>query len=781
MTLRANKIQSLGLCAFAFSLPLSGCHKKNQAPATSGAQASSIQLTGGDLIKNSSFETSASIPWQTSFSSPASGQARVEGGALCITIDNVGAQPWDAQLRHREMVAEEGHHYSTGFRIWANQPTMARVKLGKSGPPYSEYWFQDVPVGTEPKEVRYSFMMRGPTDAGIEFAYHFGGRLAKNAKLPLKVCIDDVHLTDPAFVPSENQQAEALPAVRVNQLGYFPKGEKVAVWVSNEATPQVWKLVDDKKQELATGKTKPLGQDSASGEALHEIDFSSVAVEGQAYVLEVNGQVSPPFSISPSVYQDLKRDSLQYFYHNRSGVPIALPFAGEAKWARPAGHAESDKKVPCGPGAGCSYELDVHGGWYDAGDHGKYVVNGGIAVWTLLNAYERARALGSLSRFQDGSLNLPEQGNRVPDLLDEARFELDFLLRMQVPEGHADAGLVHHKIHDIEWTALGIRPDQAEKSVKRQLRPVSTAATLNLAAVAAQAARLYRPFDAEFAARALKAAERAYLAARKAPNRLASPTDKTGGGPYDDTDLEDEFFWAEVELWLATEQSSYLEALKKNPYFNGKRSSHGLDWRQTELLGKISWLYAKGSSETAARKIQETQLLALANQYVEAALSQGYRVPYAPDSGGKYYWGSNGAVVNTGLVLGVAFDLSHDKKYLRAAEWALDYILGRNPLSQSYVSGYGVRPLRHPHHRFWAEQADPAFPPPAPGALSGGPNSELQDPYVQAAGLGGCPAQKCFVDHIDAYSVNEIAINWNAPLYWVSEFLDQVGPKEDVR
>jgi endoglucanase len=769
--------------ATAALLGSAGCHRKGVAAAPA-VGPSDAPLVGGDLIKNSSFETASSIPWQTSFTLPASGSARVEDGALCITIDNLGVQPWDAQLRHREMVAVEGHRYTTSFRIWANQPTLSRLKLGKSGPPYSEYWFQDIPLDSEPKQVRYSFTMRGPTDGSVEFAYHLGGRLAKNAKLPLKVCLDDVHLVDPEFTPAPGEQTEPLSRVRVNQVGYFPKGEKIAVWVSEEPTAKPWRLLGADGQVRASGSTVPLGIDKSSGDRVHDIDFSNFSGEGQGFVLEVLGERSPSFSILSALYSTLKRDALQYFYHNRSGVPIELPFAGDAKWTRPAGHAASDTKVPCGPGAGCNYELDVHGGWYDAGDQGKYVVNGGVAVWTLLNAYERGRLQGKT--FRDGELNLPEKGNKVPDLLDEARFELDFLLRMQVPEGRPGAGLVHHKIHDIEWTGLGIRPDQAEKAVGRQLRPVSTAATLNLAAVGAQAARLYRPFDPEFARRALEAAERAYVAAQKEPARYALASDTQGGGPYDDRELDDEFFWAEVELWLSTGQSRYLDTLKKNPYFEKVRGleagvSGAFDWRQTELLGKISWLSVQSASENKARKLQEAQIVALGDRYVAAALAEGYRLPRAPDSSGQYHWGSSGEVLNNGLLLGVAFELTHEKKYLRGAEWALDYILGRNGLAQSYVTGYGSRPLRHPHHRFWAEQADPTFPPPPPGAVSGGPNSELQDPYVQAAGLPGCAAQKCFVDHIEAYSVNEVAINWNAPLYWLAEFLDRVGAKDDAR
>ena len=111
----------------------------------------------------------------------------------------------------------------------------------------------------------------------------------------------------------------------------------------------------------------------------------------------------------------------------------------------------------------------------------------------------------------------------------------------------------------------------------------------------------------------------------------------------------------------------------------------------------------------------------------------------------------------------------------------MDYILGRNALDQSYVTGYGERPLANPYHRFWCHQANNKYPKPPPGILSGGANSELQDPWVQAAGLKGCAPQKCFMDHGGAWSVNEVTINWNAPLAWVTSFLDEKSTPRPAR
>jgi endoglucanase len=163
-----------------------------------------------------------------------------------------------------------------------------------------------------------------------------------------------------------------------------------------------------------------------------------------------------------------------------------------------------------------------------------------------------------------------------------------------------------------------------------------------------------------------------------------------------------------------------------------------------------------------------------ADAFLAIRRDQGYRVPFAPAAnGGGYPWGSNSFVLNNAIVEGLAYDFTHDRKYEGGVEAAMSYLLGTNPNDQSYVTGYGFRPLEHPHHRFWAQQANAAFPPPPPGILSGGPNSGLQDPYVQADGLKGCAPMRCWVDNIEAWSANEEGINWNAPLAWVAAFLDE--------
>jgi endoglucanase len=144
-------------------------------------------------------------------------------------------------------------------------------------------------------------------------------------------------------------------------------------------------------------------------------------------------------------------------------------------------------------------------------------------------------------------------------------------------------------------------------------------------------------------------------------------------------------------------------------------------------------------------------------------------------SGTVYPWGSNAVIVDNGIVLAYAHWLTGERRYLDGAAGALDYVLGRNALGKSYVSGFGVRPLEQPHHRFWSHVLDPRFPGPPPGALAGGPNTALEDPYARAA-LAGCVGQRCYVDNIEAPSLNEVAINWNAALAWLATYVEAAMP-----
>src|SRR5690606_31887257 len=151
-----------------------GCVPKNRPTNEPDAGTENIPA-GGNLLKNATFDSGAALPWTSSFTPPADGELIVKDGAACLTIENGGSNNWDAQVRHREIVIQEGHTYNVSFKIWADKPTMVRPKVGQAGPPYQEFWQQTVKVTTAPQVVQGGFVHRAPDDPTIEFALHMGG------------------------------------------------------------------------------------------------------------------------------------------------------------------------------------------------------------------------------------------------------------------------------------------------------------------------------------------------------------------------------------------------------------------------------------------------------------------------------------------------------------------------------------------------------------------------------------------------------------------------------
>ena len=738
----------------------------------------------GELLGNNTFNNGSAQPWSMYTGSPEFASGEVMDGEYVVHVNDPGENRWDIQFRHQSLTIEEGHTYTVKFKVRASTDAQIYAKIGQAGSPYNEYWNNGwepfVLSANEDLQVEQSFTMEQATEGGCELAFHLGGNLAGD--VPYDVFFDDIYLQDPEYnAPPEEDLPK--PDVRVNQTGYFPYARKRATIVSDAPDPIAWTLKNGSGEVVLAGMTTVFGADEASGDVVQIADFSACVTEGQGYVLcvEKDGEelAGHPFDIGNDLYRQLKYQALSYFYHNRSGIAIEMPFAGSPEYERPAGHPSDIMRT--WPETGQEdYELDVSKGWYDAGDHGKYVVNGGISVWTMMNQYERSLYAfrGNRQAFADGQLSIPENDNNIPDILDEARWEMEMLLAMQVPAGKPYEGMAHHKGHDAEWTGIPTRPDQ--DPMIRYLAPVSTAATLNLAAVAAQSARLWRRYDHRFSRKCLDAALKAWNAAIENPE-LFAPDITSGGGLYSDTHLSDEFYWAACELFVTTGMPRFRNFIRRSPYFLqmptdlagewGGGNCGVFSWDHVEGLGTVSLALVPNMLNPINIGRARRNIVAAADVIASNMEQEGYLTPLKLNSG--YVWGSNSMVINMAIVSALAFEFTGRKRYLDNVTETMDYLMGRNAMDKSYVSGYGERPLTNPHHRFWAHQANSSYPLVPAGVLSGGPNSGLEDPYAQGAGLVGSPAQKCYADHIECWSTNEIAINWNAPLAWVAAFIDE--------
>jgi len=577
--------------------------------------------------------------------------------------------------------------------------------------------------------------------------------------------------------------------IAVNQVGYLLGAPKRATVITETNQPVTWELFNDDGDLVATGVGEPRGVDPTVGAQVQVIDFGDFNGEG-IFSLRVNGVTSDPFEIGSNLYDGMLFDAINLFSLMRSGIDIGPEIAGP-EYARAAGHLDvapnqgdgAVRPLPKGRAVnrdgvdlyegwgGGAYVVDGRGGWYDAGDMGKYVVNGGISVAQLLGIVER--------EIRNGNDTGP--GSVAAMALDEAKWELDWMLRMQLPvtDGAgapvAWGGLVHHKLHDEAWTGIPTLP-AADPQMRYVHRP-STAATLNLAAVVAQMARVTAKTDPAYSAKVLKAAEVAYAAAQHWPILFAPDTntiDGFGAGPYDDVEIDDEFYWAAAELFLTTGEERYLTDLRNNPYHvDGAKNAFtevGFDWRDVSAWVRMQLALVPSDLPPAEHDAIVESVVSAADKLI--ANSQPFGQLYTATDN-KYAWGSNAMVANNAAIVAAADELTGDTKYGAAAIAGIDYLLGRNAMGLSYVTGYGARDVKNQHSRWFAHAKDPSLPHPPPGTLSGGPNSNPFDEVSKH--LMGKPAQLCFIDDIESYTTNEMTINWNAALAYLLAYISNEG------
>lgn len=553
-------------------------------------------------------------------------------------------------------------------------------------------------------------------------------------------------------------------SIRINQLGYYPGAEKIAViTVSGKTSPQpFYILAADGQDTIYRGTTGEVRSSANSSLQTQLIDFSKLQQAGR-YVIAVPGQpVSYPFRIQPSVNHPAVAALLKGYYYQRVSMPLEARYAG--KWARPAGHP--DTAVLIHPSAATAQRpagshISSPGGWYDAGDYNKYVVNSGITMGTLLSAYE------DLGRYFDTlRTNIPESGNQIPDILDEALYNLRWMFTMQDPN---DGG-VYNKCTNAAFDGM-VMPGitQAPRYVVQK----GTAATLDLAAVMAQASRIFKRFDKALPGLSdscLQAAVRAWQWAQKHPsleydqsrmNKQHLPMISTGG--YGDKTFTDERFWAGAELLAATGDLQYYEAIR--PYLSGSLSLPS--WSNVHLLGCYTLLrFEKKLPAGTTQDISalRVQFIRFADDYLPHVAGSAFRTVMGRTRR-DFIWGSNSVAANQGIVLINAYLLTKEKKYLGYALDNLDYLLGRNATGYCFITGIGSFATRFPHHR--PSEAD-GIADPVPGLLAGGPNPGRQD----SCHYDHTEPETAYTDEACSFASNEIAINWNAPAVYLAAALE---------
>jgi endoglucanase len=549
---------------------------------------------------------------------------------------------------------------------------------------------------------------------------------------------------------------------KINQLGFLTGSMKIAIIPTTRAVP--FTIIDASSGDsIFRGITNVPKQWSNSQEMVAQADFSSLKIPGK-YKLYVKGlKISYPFIINDSTYDGLIKASSKAFYYQRASTNIPAAYGGI--YARAAGHQDTQVLVH-GSAASSSRPggtiLSCPKGWYDAGDYNKYVVPAGIATWQLLSSQEYFNRSGKLP-----AALIPESGNSIPDLLDEALWEILWLRSMQDPN---DGG-VYHKLTNANFDGT-IMPEFA--TTTRYVVQKSTPATLNFAAVLAKASRLYKNYpelNAHFSDSCLAQAEAAWDWAVLNPsaqydqagmNKLFTPQIVTGDYGLQSYNVAwgDEWLWAAVELYIATGKTKYLNKISLDNVIQQVPS-----WANVQYLGLIAMIEAENNFPPSVASQAKNLLLQLSQTLVDGFHQSAYTTAMGTLPS-DYEWNSNGTAANQAGILLHAYLLTKDLNYFNAASSNINYLLGMNPLNYCFVTGFGSHSPEFPHQRLSAADG---VQEPIPGFLVNGPHND----YVKECFYTSTIPAFTYVDNYCSSATNEIGIYDNSALLYALAGLKQ--------
>lgn len=691
-----------------------------------------------ELIKNGSVKQGTDY-WGIYVESPGKGSLKTKNEEIIYDIQNVGTNSWHIQGTYAGLRIIEGNRYRISFDMRASAPRKAEIRLQKDAAPYTGYASKEISLTEKMQHFTIEFKMKEPTDPIAKLCFNIG-KVGEVDKLSAhKVYVDNLSLLDLSGGGGRKLKRDT---VHLNQVGYRPDDSKLLI-VAGEA--EMYEVKNSNGDVVFSSTFVKAGKDEASGDLISYGEFLPVTQEGEYTVSVIGHGESYPFEIKENVYSDVHNALLKMFFYQRCGSELSEKHAG--KWAHEACHAETATYYSS------DGEKEVSGGWHDAGDYGRYVVPGAKAVADLLLTYQFYE-----DNIDTDSVGISESGNGIPDILDEVRYEMEWMLKMQ----DKNTGGVYHKVTTANFQGNKF-PD--EISAKLILSPISATATADFAAVTAMTSRIYKTIDPVFANKCLEAAEKAWswLKVNQNVPGFKNPVGiKTG--EYGDDEDGDERYWAATELYLTTGKQNYHQYTKES--YN-ENKWEGLGWADVGDYANISYLFV-GNDEIIdkefAAKLKKSFLFH-ARELLDMRREDGYNISLRS---GDYNWGSNMTVANNGMYLLIASKLEESgKQYKTAAQDHLHYLLGRNPLSQSYITGFGEKFTKHSHHRLSEAAGDIV-----PGMVAGGPNANLQDPLAKSQLVDKAPA-KTYIDAVPSYSTNEITIYWNSPVVFLfSAFSD---------
>lgn len=691
-----------------------------------------------NLISNSTFDTGTK-GWSFYKESGGSGSLGTADGKLALNVTSVGTLNYSVQMGYSVIPLFQNGVYRLKFDISSTADRTVEAMIQQNGGTYQAYTWKELSLTSQTQTVDYTFTMKQETDIMAKLCFNCGN---EGEELPEHtIYLDNVslELIDDSKVNYGTSDADE-PSIAINQVGYKPESEKIAIFRDVTDEKEFSVVNADTKETVYTGELYGEKKNFTADETNWFGDFSKVTSPGKYYIKCGNLKDSYTFEIGNNVYTNLLDDSVRMLYLQRCGTEI-----NDETFGHVACHNTKAKVY------GTSDYIDVTGGWHDAGDYGRYVVPAAKAVADLLYAYDANPDLYS------DNIGIPESGNGIPDILDETRYELEWMLKMQ-----SSSGGVYHKVTCENFPGYVMPENETEELI---VTPVSTTATANFCASMAMAYEFYKEIDKDFAQQCLSAAENAWTFLENNTSLIFKNPEDITTGAYNDSNDGDERYWAAAQMYRATGESKYLDKL------NSMYAKSGLDWSTVGDYGNIALLTMEGIDKNSGVYTNaKNTVIKEADKFKKESGYNSY-----PVSVSSFNWGSNMTIANAGVILGLAYGITGDESYNKVAEGNLNYLLGNNPNGVCYVTGYGTVSPKNPHHR-----PSMAKKTAMKCMLVGGVNSALEDDAAKAY-LAKSPKAKCYIDHSESYSTNEIAIYWNSPLTYLLSLTDNKTADETLK
>ncbi len=561
--------------------------------------------------------------------------------------------------------------------------------------------------------------------------------------------------------PAETTPAETTPAVtekvyvapdapvatgvHANQVGYYTNGIKRAIVVGGGS--EFWLVDSTTGQVVYIGKVEKgsEGVDATSGEIVCYADFSDFTTAGNYFLaLEGGAVLSYPFDIKDGVYADTMNTVLHSYYHLRCGTEQPEQYAGSH--AHAACHTYDSQIWNGWDSSATPVYKNVSGGWHDAGDYSKSPYSGSIGISKMFCAY-----ILNPEIFGDDT-NIPERGNGIPDILDEARYEIEFMLKMQYEDGG-----VPHTVFPHKHAAHNTFEDEDKQMY--YIYPAGYEATGAFASVCAWAYRLYKEYDSEFASTCLEAAKRAYEYLDEHPeDKLYQEFGYTNGygslmgGTANTT--KDERYAAAIQLYLSCGEKRYLQSAKMicssftrvSEYFNNDFASFAY------VAYKFDTSSAYERDKWATEVIEET-LLEGAKTLSEEAKKNPYGLAY------NLFWRSmNTIMIRNAVLMQVAMLIDPSLDYSTEIQSNINYILGTNPQNMSWVTGVGEYAVTNLHYRRGPYSGRIALPPAGFVPFGAGAYEYAKEAYAKLSDYFSpdIAPMKCYImENCDNHTMSE--------------------------